>query len=144
MVFIDNLLPELKNQAILNKTQEQNIVRYMKITRKQVITLKNSAYIKGYKKISQVVHGDFHPLNVIFAKDRSVQSLIDLDNLSINNPLDDVVRCLLHISYFQFKEHSTNFKEALIIFMNIKHNYSFNIIYRTCRTPVTWITFMKY
>ena len=109
--FIDNLLPELKNRAILNKTQEQSIVRYMKITRKQVIALKNSAYRKGYKKISQVVHGDFHPLNVILAKDRSVKSLIDLDNLSINNPLDDVVRCLLHIAYFQFKEHSTNFKE---------------------------------
>ncbi|RYF12591.1 MAG: hypothetical protein EOO40_00900 [Deltaproteobacteria bacterium] len=70
--------------------------------------LEAQALAAGYESRKIAIHGDFHPGNALFARQPpstvSQPRLIDFDCARIDDPLDDVVRAILHLEIFDLRK----------------------------------------
>ncbi len=63
---------------------------------------KRKTFDFGYPLLSIPIHGDFHHNNLLFDH-QGVFALIDFDNSCLGDPLEDVIRAILHMFVFDFK-----------------------------------------
>jgi len=76
---------------------------------------KNKSNIEKITRKKQIIHGDLHPKNIIFEKNK-VKSILDFEQLRLGNPLEDIAFASFRFSYNKSSEPK-KIKKQLDIFL---------------------------
>jgi len=87
------------------KEEENSLIDFFKNCGDNIIDIKNKLILNDYRSIIIYVHGDFNPSNLIF-NCSDISAVIDFDNCGIDNPINDIIRFILHICYFNFDNNT--------------------------------------
>lgn len=91
----------------------------------EIIVVNNKLLGQKYLEHAIFIHGDFNTTNVLFSEDKQVNAILDFDNCCIDHPINDIVRCILHLGFFNFKNILNNGKDFLSIDVDYKIISSF-------------------
>lgn len=104
LLLAKNAYKELLTQRAtkFNFHEKKNIQFFFNTCYIQLFKITDIINSTDLKENNLVVHGDYHPKNIIYGINKAV-ALIDFDNCGIDNPLNDIIRFILHSCYYNFE-----------------------------------------
>lgn len=100
----------LSKRSEISKHEQEMLLEFVNKS-KSFISLFESQYFDLDPPNASITHGDFNPINLIFAEGDTVRAIIDFDNVYITDPLSDLAEGLLTFSGMVYKQSSSRFEK---------------------------------
>jgi hypothetical protein len=129
----------IKKNTVAHSHEKKIIKNFLHVCYKQLLEMSDVVNSREFKENNLIVHGDYNPNNLIYGNNK-IEAIIDFDNYGIDNPLNDIIRFILHSCFYNFESfidlsNSINLsmsKYFLNIYyynVNCFHKYSLDIVY---------------